>query len=264
MTFRPQWNTSLDSPPHMNGAENPIPFRGQDPAGKSVLGYVSPSGELLYSSEVYYDAAVGAQGFINYGRTGGSLILQSPEGELLQSFETAGFPLFADDWFFVVSRDRKGISRWSWDGERLWSYHFGSLITSIDWQTYGLLLGFLNGEVVFIDPDGEQRSYTRQKIDAVYGCALAPARELFATVTGLDNQVLSVFSFRDGEAQLLWSRPLSDPSPRFRYVKFSEDSRTLYWVGAEGLYSVDWMGEGKLCLSLIFPFVMPFFRGQMI
>jgi hypothetical protein len=248
-SFLPRWSVSLDDPSSGTTEPSALGFRAYTNEG-SILGYVSQEGRLLYKSGVYHDAMVHPMGFINYSRSGGALTLQDPQGRIIKQLDTDGFPLARGDWLFVITRDRKGLSRWSWEGEELWGYHFGALITTIDVQSTGILLGFLNGDVILISPQGEQQNFTKQRVHAVYGCALSDDQELFAVVTGLNPQVLGVYSFREGEAQLLWTRELSPALPRYRYLQFSKDSRSLFWVTPGGVSTVNWMGEGPRSIQL--------------
>jgi len=248
-SFLPQWSVFLDGAPAGMMEPSALGFRAESGAGK-ILGYVSQDGRLLYKTGVYYDAVVHPAGFINYSRSGGTLTLQDPLGKIIDSLDTDGFPLVRGDDLFVVTRDRKGLSRWNWEGEELWSYHFGALITTMDVQSTGILLGFLNGDVILISPQGVQQNFTRQRVHAVYGCALSDDQELFAVVSGLNPQTLGVYSFREGGVQLLWTRELSPAFPRYRYLQFSEDSRSLYWVTPEGAETVNWMGEGARSFPL--------------
>lgn len=248
-SFLPQWSLSLDD--RFSGTAEPAAFgfKAETGTGK-ILGYVSQDGRLLYRTGVYHDAVVHSEGFINYSRSGGGLTLQDPQGKIIARLDTDGFPLVKGDWLFVITRDRKGLSRWTWEGEELWNYHFGALITTMDVQSTGILLGFLNGDVILISPQGEQQNFTKQRVHVVYGCALSDDQELFAVVTGLNPQTLGVYSFREGGVQLLWTRELSPALPQYRYLQFSQDSRSLYWVTPGGVTTVNWMGEGQQSFPL--------------
>ena len=262
LTFIPQWNTSLAAVPSMEDRENPIPFFVSDAQGKPLAGYFSEEGRLLYSTPVSYGAAVHPQGFINYTRSGGEFVIQDPLGRMGVSIDSGGYPLFKGGYLFVLSPTRRGLSRWTMEGQLLWSHDFGSPITCMDVQESGVLLGFLNGNVFFLNPQGQRRIFARWKEDVIYGCALSPTQELFAIVSGLNPQVLSAYTFRGGNPQRLWSRELSEALPRFRYLRFSADSRNLYWNTPRGMETVDWMGENSRLLVLNFPFKDGYFGGK--
>lgn len=261
-TISPAWNVSLLSPPTLDGEQEFYSFSADDLYGNPLVGYYSLHGDLLYRSPVYFGAAANSEGFINYSKAGGALLVQDPLGEFTERIDTPGYPVFFDQQLYVMTGDRKGLSRWTMEGGLIWKYHFGSMITSISVQDRGGLLGFLNGEVRIFDNQGRLRDFTRQKVDAVYGCALAPTQDLFAVVTGLDPQVVSVYSFQAEQVQFIWSRELSESIPRYRYLEFSQDSRELFWVTPEGLESVDWMGEDHQFYPVDFPFSKGIFSKQ--
>ena len=262
LTFTPQWNTSLEVAPSMEEGDGAIPFSAFDARGKPLVGYLSEEGRLLYHTPVFYGAAVFPGGFINYSRSGGELIIQDPLGRMGKRIASNGYPFFKGDRLFVVSRDRRGLSRWTTEGQLLWSRHFGAPMTCMDVQELGVLLGFLNGDVFFLNSQGEKRVFSKQRIHAIYGCALSSSQKLFATVSGLNPQVLSVYTFREGDPQLLWTRDLTESLPKFRYLHFSADSKSLYWNTPGGMESVDWMGENHRFLALNFPFKKGSFGGK--
>ena len=171
-SFIPQWVVSLDAPAAGEWDSSSLAFKAESGTG-TILGYVSQDGRLLYKAPVYHDAMVHSAGFINYSRSGGALTLQDPLGRIVGRLDTDGFPLVRGDALFVVTRDRKGLSRWTWEGEELWSHHFGALITTMDVQPAGILLGFLNGDVILSSSQGEQQNFTKQRIHAVYGGTLS-------------------------------------------------------------------------------------------
>ena len=109
MAFVPKWSTDAG-----NVFSGMIPEEGRlypfvvpDENRKPVLGFIGDNGELSYTEKVYYKAAVCGDGFINYSSAGGSLVLQDPSGMVLSTVETDGFPYLRDQWFLVISRDRK-------------------------------------------------------------------------------------------------------------------------------------------------------------
>lgn len=236
--WTPRWNTSLAGGYIAAESEEPeeelFPFLMETAPGEKILGYVSASGDLIYAEAVYYNAAVHPRGFVNYGAAGGNLVFQNPRGQISHAAATQGYPLLIEDWFLVVSRDRKGISRWSWGGEKLWERHFASLITDLDVRPQGLLLGFLNGDAVLMDAHGKVVFSEPHRGEVIYGTALAALGELFGLVLGLEPQRLAVYSYSDGFASLLWEQELAEPYRSPRELFFSQDDRLLGLETPEG------------------------------
>lgn len=244
MIMVPQWNVSVSEATSGDlDSQDIYPFTATDGSGANILGYVSSDGNIIHREPVYYRAAVHPRGYINYSSAGGALVIQNPAGEILGRYETGGFPVLKDDWFLVVSRDRKGISRWDWNGSLLWEYHFGAIITSMDLKPFGVLLGFLNGDTVFVSPQGKIVFTEPIRGEAVYGCALAGDGSLFAVISGINPQNLKLFSYSEDAVQLLWETSLEEAYRTNRNLFFSEDNRILYLEDPLGIVQLDSAGR---------------------
>jgi len=245
MIFVPRWNLDLAGPMISDASDSGdvFPFIVPDGSGREYLGSVSGDGRLLYREPVYYRAAVSSRGYINYSSSGGDLITQDPRGNILEKHETEGFPLLTEDRFLVISRDRKGISRWDWSGGQLWNFHFGSLITGLDIRSGGILLGFLNGDVSLLSDTGTELFHEVRRGTAVYGCALSESEPFYATISELDPQILRLFTYTDGGSQLVWEKPLEDSYRTGRRIFFSDDGRLLHVEIPGGLALWDLQGR---------------------
>lgn len=240
LSFTPEWYTSLDSVNAIGGSSGTPFYLPGDIGG--VVGYVSSSGDLVHTEKVFHRVVISSEGFISYGRTGGPLILQSPEGYLQAQIGTEGYPIFRKGGLYIFTRDRRGVSRWSLQGERAWFHNNGSIITSIDVQEEGVVVGALDGTVWLIDPQGTS-TLLANGAGSIYACAISPEMNLLSTISGVDPQLLSVYSLGEGESMLLWSRSLPSSLPRSRYLSFWDGYSRLVVETPEGLEVVDWRGK---------------------
>ncbi len=261
MAFVPRWNTLIDSE-YEESAGGIFPFIMPDLLGRPVLGFVGMDGELVYREPVFYKAAIFRDGFINYSQAGGSLVLQDKEGDVLSTLDSDGFPLLIDNWFLIVSRDRKGISLVEWDGEILWKHHFGSVITAMDLNNEGLLLGFLNGDVVCISKAGKLIFKQQHRDDVIYAAALANVNGGFAVITGLSPQKLSLYSFHEDDVNLLWESELETEYRTTRTLGFSLDNKSIYFEAPDGLVFYDLMGNQSDSVKLPGVFSKGLFPGE--
>ena len=241
--FRPVWSTPLESFISEDISSEKFPFKMNDEIGNPFLGYIRDDGALLLREPVYHRAAISKEGFINYNSLGGTLILQEPSGRVITACETDGFPLLIKNWFLIVSRDRKGISSYSWEGDLLWKYHFGSIITDIDADGNGLLLGFMNGDVALLNQEGETVFTQVHRERVVYGCVLSPIKGGFAVVSGLSPQHLTLYTFEGGDVNLLWECALPDEYRTSRTLGFTRDNRYIFLESAAGLTLYNLLGD---------------------
>jgi hypothetical protein len=225
--WTPQWALPLSGAPLSGSFEGEIfAFAAaprESPAGREggIAGTVSSRGELIYTEALDYRLASGPRGFVNYSAAGGTLLLRDLEGRPAGVLPGNGYPYLAGDWVLVISRDRRGLSRWTWEGEKLWDYQFSSLITALDVNAAprspgppaegGILAGLLNGEAVCLDSRGRVVFSETAPGQVVYGAALGKDLRVFALVLGLKPQRLRVYAFPEspgGGVRLLWEEAL--------------------------------------------------------
>ena len=207
---RPAWTLALPaaeslpaggiSPSQATGSEELIPFQ----AG-SLFGYVSRSGKLVHAEKTLFRVALADGGYVNYTRLGADWVLRNPAGERLFSFRGRGYPLLSagngTPRVFVAKTDLTGLQEVDGSGEPLWSRDFPSMITSVSIAPGGLIAGLLNGSAEFVTSRGEaafSAASSGSRIPVVVGVAASADGSRLATVSGIDPQVLVVYTRKGG------------------------------------------------------------------
>ena len=240
---RPAWTLALPaaeslpaggiSPSQATGSEELIPFQ----AG-SLFGYVSRSGKLVHAERTLFRVALADGGYVNYTRLGADWVLRNPAGERLFSFRGRGYPLLSagngTPRVFVAKTDLTGLQEVDGSGEPLWSRDFPSMITSVSIAPGGLIAGLLNGSAEFITSRGEaafSAASSGSRIPVVVGVAASADGTRLATVSGIDPQVLVVYTRKGGGFSETSRTGLPAEFRREVRLAFSPDSR---WLAVEG------------------------------
>jgi hypothetical protein len=258
----------------------------------SLFGFVSPTGEFLYSGTVLYQVALSARSFVNYTRLGTDWILQDQTGARISSFSGYGYPLLSSDGsrIFNVKSDLSGIIELNSAGETLWSRDFPGLMTSISINADYLVVGLVNGTLLLLNRQGFPLAESKpsgSRIGVIFADAVNPDGSLVAALCGIDPQYLTVLR-RSGATQSTMAK-ITLPStfrrearmafsPDGRYLAFEGEgrvglfdpsSRSLSWITARGaLTGLAFAAQGRsiclvsrigteVALSMVRPFAQP-------
>ncbi len=232
-TFNPVWEQDISTSISNSPIGIPVPFRIGN-----YFGYASRVGKVLYSDKVLFNLAISDNGFINFSSVSKNLVLQDTERFVTTVIDAFGYPVFAENRFFVITTDRTGISERNYEGELLWEKRYSSIITCIDQNSEHLLIGKLNGEVELLDENGENifsfKSYG-SRIQATYGCAVSDNSRYLAIITGIDNQRMVLLEKKGETYELYAEEIIQDSFRRKVFIDFSEDGRFLFYENLEGL-----------------------------
>ncbi|MDC7228544.1 MAG: hypothetical protein PQJ61_17415 [Spirochaetales bacterium] len=213
--------------------DHPVPFNFD-----SRFGYFSASGRVLFSDDVVYRAAVSSELFINYSSVSEQLVLQNPEGDIIGTIDSDGYPFFIGERLFVIAPDRMTVTEYDYEGFPLLHISPGAAVTSMDAGSEHLILGMLNGDVsLYTDsPDPVYTYYsTDSRYSVSYACALTDDGSRFAAVTGLYPQQLVCFEFRNDEYIPVFRMNMSEVYRRNLLLDYSDDGRLLYLETPGGL-----------------------------
>lgn len=293
---RPVWVAAIPSP--NDPAASAAPEREQVPALfqlGGVFGYVDGQGRFAHVEKTLYRVALSDTGFVNYTRLGTDWILHDVRGRRVLSFSGSGYPLLSPDGsrIFVVKSDLSGLVEMGNGGETRWERDFASLLTTLSVQGSSLLAGLLDGSMVFIDPRGAAivlAAARSSRIPVLFGAAVTGDGSVAASLSGIDPQVLTVYSRREGVFEPRSTQVLATDfrrevrmafSPKGRYLAFEDGSAVGLFDLAAGrssrvalrgpLTGIAFPAEGRLAaaaavagghadLAVFSPFVGPVFR----
>lgn len=205
------------------------------------VGYYDPAGALLLAEPLVYGASIGDASFINYSRLPTSLVVKDSAGAFVAAVPAGGYPVLdaAGRRILLVSRDAKGLAGVDRSGDVLWRLEFASLITCVDFNEAGVLVGLLDGTLSLYDHGGRAVYSLKpegSRIPVILGCAASA--DALACVAGIDPQRLIVVGRSEGRFQPAANLALASDFRREVLLRFSEAGRpggALYFERADGL-----------------------------
>ncbi len=219
------------------------------------FGYISTEGTLKLLENVLYRVALNDRGFINFSRIPGSLILQSPGGELIRSYRHTGYPVFdkSGNSIFIFYTDSTGFKEITIDDEELWKVQFASLITSFNFSEGIRLVGLLDGRLkVFSDAGMNlyETSTEGSRVPIILGCAGNRSGTKFAVVAGLDPQMLILYQLKGSQFVEERAYNISSDFRREVRIRFSENERYLFFEQPRSLVILDLNSQKFIPITL--------------
>jgi hypothetical protein len=206
------------------------------------VGYYDPAGVLLYSEPLLYGASVGRSAFINYSRLPSSLVVKDARGSFVAAIPAAGYPVLdaSGEHVLLVSRDANSLAGVDRTGETLWRLEFASVISSVAFGDWGVLVGLLDGGLALYDMRGRPLYNLKaegSRIPIILGCA--GRADSLACVYGIDPQRLIVVSRKEGRFQQAANLTLESDFRREVLVQFSASANALFFEEPDGLGVLD-------------------------
>ena len=228
ISFIPLWveNIEFEGLVSEEIKENSIDFRLDD-----KFGYLDRNGRVLFVENLLFGVAIDQDGFINYSRQNEVLVLKDREGFFINTIDISGYPYFSGNRRFILSYDSNGISEIDHEGSLVWQKTFSSSITSLSVAGSFLFLGTVDGGIRLMDSSGSvvfDYITKNSRINVIYGGAVSSNGELMMTISGLEPQLLTLWT-KDGseyQEQITWS--LQTELRRHAIAGISEDGLYAY------------------------------------
>ena len=233
--YVPVWAVDrTNSPPAGGGARELVPFETD-----GFFGYLDMSGSVHFQEHTLYDVALSETGYINYSRLSDSLVLKNTEGDIRDSLDIIGYPMYAENRLLVFSPDRLRLSEYDTAGECVWTYSFNALITAIDVSREFILAGLVNGTLVLLSNQGEELYSVKpggSRVEIIYGCAFTRDAGRLAVISGLDPQKLLFIEMKNDVYRIEEMHTFEEPSRSSVYMEFSPDGTRLLISLASGTF----------------------------
>lgn len=241
--YIPAWTVDRDSiATGVPDGVRVIPFQNN-----GIFGYLSPRGELLYRGRTLYGTTLSTLGFINYSRLSETLVIRNPAGDITESLDILGYPVFLSDRLLVFSPDRTRMSEFDIQGNHIWSRSFSAPVTALDVSDEYLLAGLLNGSLSLLSKKGEPLYSVvpgGSRIEVIYGCAVTEDAGSLAVLSGLDPQKLLLIENKNDSYRIEEIADFDTPIRRPVFMEFSPsgdflvmalEERTLVYSAEDAL-----------------------------
>ncbi len=239
ITYIPLWVEDLKMADVVvgNSEQSPESFRLN---GK--YGYLCNNGEITYMEDLLYGVAIDGNGFISYSRQNDVLVIRDIDGRFLNTIELTGYPFFSGDRRFVISYDKNQVSEINNIGTVVWQKTFSSSITEVSATPSLVFIGNVDGKFSLIDSMGEVAfSYTAKtsRINAVYGGSVSENGDYILTVSGIDPQLISLWSKNSDGYRVDASWSIDKELRRHAVTGFSEDGLFAFIEAEDELFILE-------------------------
>lgn len=229
--------TDVNTEIAVSDGEKPLPFRLSYKAG-----YFTQEGKLLFSRNIPYKATLSDNVWAQYDSNASSIQVMTPQNTILTTINESGFPFFQGDRLYLLPPGGNTVAEYTLEGNKKWFYEGFTPITAFNSSTQGSVIGFANGNLVCLSPEGnEQFSFYPggSKYQVILGAAIAPNANLTACISGIDKQRFILSSHDNKLHKIIYHEYLSTDQKEQMFVGFSKDSKAVYFQYQNGLGVVD-------------------------
>lgn len=240
LSFKPEWTIDIYSsqlsplPEKKPGdGDELIPFRIGN-----TLGFVTGSGVLVNRQNLTYDGTVGNNLYCLYSQTQIKSDFYGTDGKLSVSIKDSGFPFITDYGIYVFSPGGDSVAAYDFQGNLVWERQSSDVITAFNDSESGTILGYSNGQLTYIDKNGETVfSFIPggSQYPLIFGAAISSDGRYAACISGVENQRFILISIKDKQYKIIHHEYLSQDIKTNLLVQFDNDSGYVYYQRAEGL-----------------------------
>lgn len=189
-------------------------------------------GTKVASSDKYY---------IFYKTETDDKVIKNIDGQTVATFKQEGVPIFASKNLYVVDSKNGIVSQYTVTGKYKWSYDLSSYITAISVGDKHVMVGLLNGNIVFIDANtGEFESEYKpsgSSVDVVYGVALSNSSEYAGVISGLNPQRFVLLKRGKNNYMPIYKTEIKNELRRTMYVNFSKDEKFVTYEEPDNFHT---------------------------
>ena len=190
------------------------------------FGYLYNDGKITYMEDLLYGVAVDDNGFISYSRQNDVLVVRDIDGQFLNTIDLPGYPFFSGTRRFIISYDNNRISEINNAGTIIWQKTFSSSITEISAVPSLVFIGTADGKFCLIDSTGTvvfSHATKTSRINVVYGGTVSENGNYLLTVSGIDPQLISLWSKDSDGYRVDSSWEIEQELRRHAVTGFSDD-----------------------------------------
>lgn len=220
-------------------------FAGNDPKvflTKNRFGYFTAAGELLRSSPIIQRVSASSAAWTAYGNSAVRTPIYRPDGSLLMTIEEEGFVYIDEDRFYLFEPGGSAVKRYGSNGKPMWRYQYTAPITAFHSTKGGTVIGFSDGKLVCLDPEGMVRCdfYPGgSDYQIILGAALSADGTLATCVCGINRQRVILAQIGSNTHKIIHHQYLTGNLRRRAFVNFDESGKNVVFECAEGIGLID-------------------------
>ncbi len=206
------------------------------------FGYLYNNGKITYMEDLLYGVAADGNGFISYSRQNDVLVIRDIDGQFLNTIDLAGYPFFSGNRRFIISYDNNRISEINNTGTIIWQKTFSSSITEISAVPSLVFIGTVDGKFSLIDSMGTvvfSHATKTSRINVVYGGTVSENGDHILTVSGIDPQLISLWSRDSDGYRIDASWEIDQELRRHAVTGFSDDDLFAFVEAEDELFFLE-------------------------
>ncbi len=227
--FTPEWKIDVANPSVQETGEGEKThyFKlGQ------TMGYFTYDGKVSNFTTFPFRAAISDGIYASYTENNSKCDFFSKDGKKIGTINEYGFPMFDEDRIYVFFPGGNSFGRMDENGERLWEFESASPITAFDSSSAGAVVGLADGSIVQFENDGNislRFSPGGSEFQIISGVAISPSGEYIASVSGQNRERFVLAKKEAAHSKIVFHEFSEKSTPYQKLVKFSNDSRKVYY-----------------------------------
>jgi hypothetical protein len=207
----------------------------------SHFGFVDLSGNLVINKVKTGDIYLGENLWTEYDAEPERIEIKNTGEETVLTIENpGGYPFFLDNRIFIFGSEQNSLSEVGADGEILWTYEFGALLTCIDAAAGMVLTGSIDGVIEILDSQGKRVFYFEpggSNYAVILGCAISSNGSRVGIISGIEQQrFLYLERFGgSGEYKVVYHEFLDTGFRRPVRISFIDDDNRLVFERQGGI-----------------------------
>ncbi len=229
--FSPVWSASIEKDVELE--ENSEEAASIDSSNlypfliKNKFGYFTTKGDIIFSREFSDKVSASSSYWCQYARDSKEFSVYTPTGKLVTTIRATGFPFIVKDKIYLFTPGGYGVSEYNEKGERLWHYAHTAAITAFNTSKKGVVIGYSDGKVVYLDEEGSEvfNLYPGgSAYQVILGLALSGDGSFIACVSGIDKQRILLIRIMDRQYKIVKHEYLKGNLYRQVFVGFDSNS----------------------------------------
>ena len=209
---------------------------------KNKFGYFSDDGKIIMSREIVDKVSASANYWCQYGKDAKETTIYGPFGNPVTTIKAVGFIHIVKDRIYLFMPGGYGLAEYNVNGERLWKYEHTAPITAFHSTQQGVVLGYSDGRVAYLNKDGSEvfNFYPGgSAYQVISGVALSNNGKFIACVSGIEKQRILLVHVMALHYKIVKHEYLKGNLYRQVFVSFDDDSSCAVFESSDGIGIID-------------------------
>ncbi len=244
--FLPLWSSSVENEVNITKAESSkINFENNRVypfLTRNKFGYFSDDGRIIMSREFAGKVSASSKYWCQYETDSKETIIYDPFGNLVTTIKGIGFTHIVEDKIYLFMPGGYGVAEYNTKGARLWKYEHTAAITAFHSSKEGVVLGYSDGKIAYLDKDGNEvfNFYPGgSAYQVISGVALSNDGKFIACVSGIEKQRILLVHIMARQYKIVKHEYLKGNLYRQVFVAFDNDSSCAIFESNDGIGIID-------------------------